>query len=118
MRTCFGKTKTFEVKVGLHQGSALSPLLFIILLDNISKRCPMERTGSQHSRGITTSSRDVVQPTGSAWYADEQGKNGRTGSLERTDSATTTDYGGWTTTKANNSLQIPGKLVTGERRSG
>ena len=43
VRTCFGKTKTFEVKVGLHQGSALSPLLFIILLDDISKRCPMER---------------------------------------------------------------------------
>ena len=43
VRTCFGKTKTFEVKVGLHQGSALNPLLFIILLDYISKRCPMER---------------------------------------------------------------------------
>ena len=73
---------------------------------------------SQYSRGITTSSRDVVQPTGSTWYADEQGKNGSTGSLKRTDSATTTDYGGWTATKANNSLQIPGKLVTGEWRSG
>ena len=43
VRPCFGKTKTFEVKVGLHQGSALSPLLFIILLDYISKRCRMER---------------------------------------------------------------------------
>ena len=43
VRTCFGKTKTFEVKVGLHQGSPLSPLLFIVLLDYISKQCPMER---------------------------------------------------------------------------
>ena len=38
VRTCFGKTKTFEVKVGLHQGTTLSPLLFIILLDYISRR--------------------------------------------------------------------------------
>ena len=36
-----------------------------------------------YSRGITTSSRDVVQPTGSTWYADEQGKNGCTGSLKK-----------------------------------
>lgn len=43
LRTCFGKTKSFPVKVGLHQRSALSPLLFIILLDYISKQCPMER---------------------------------------------------------------------------
>ncbi|CAB4028267.1 RNA-directed DNA polymerase (reverse transcriptase) domain containing [Paramuricea clavata] len=43
VRTCFGKTKAFAVNVGLHQGSALSPLLFIIMLDYISKQCPMER---------------------------------------------------------------------------
>lgn len=42
MRTCFGVTETFQIKVGSHQGSALSPLLFIILLDYIS-------IGNQHS---------------------------------------------------------------------
>ena len=32
-----GSTESFEVKVGLHQGSALSPLLFITVMDVISK---------------------------------------------------------------------------------
>ena len=30
-------TESFEVEVGLHQGSALSPLLFVIILDVISQ---------------------------------------------------------------------------------
>ena len=43
VRTCFGTTEAFEVNVGLHQGSALSPLIFIIILNYINKKCPMER---------------------------------------------------------------------------
>ena len=31
------KNKTFNVKVGLHQGSVLSPLLFIIVLEALSR---------------------------------------------------------------------------------
>ena len=30
-----GKTKGIEIEVGLHQGSALSPLLFVIIIDVI-----------------------------------------------------------------------------------
>ena len=37
VRTLIGSTESFEVKVGLHQISALSPLLFITVMDLISK---------------------------------------------------------------------------------
>ena len=37
VRTDVGMSEWFGVKVGLHQGSALSPLLFIIVMDVISK---------------------------------------------------------------------------------
>ena len=33
VRTVYGNSKGFEVKVGMHQGSALSPLLFVIVMD-------------------------------------------------------------------------------------
>ena len=32
-----GKTKGIEIEVGLHQGSALSPLLFVIIIDVITE---------------------------------------------------------------------------------
>ena len=32
-----GFSKEFEVKVGVHQGSVLSPLLFIIVLEALSR---------------------------------------------------------------------------------
>jgi len=37
VRTVFGNSKGFEVKVGMHQGSALSPLLFVIVMEAISR---------------------------------------------------------------------------------
>ena len=37
VKTRCGKTEYFEVKVGLHQGSALSPLLFIIIMDVLAE---------------------------------------------------------------------------------
>ena len=36
VRTVYGSNKSFEVKVGMHQGSALSPLLFVIVMEAIS----------------------------------------------------------------------------------
>ena len=37
VRTTEGDSKAFNMKVGLHQGSLLSPLLFVIVMDMISR---------------------------------------------------------------------------------
>jgi len=37
VRTVYGNSKGFEVKVGMHQRSALSPLLFVIVMEAISR---------------------------------------------------------------------------------
>jgi len=33
VRTVYGNSSGFEVKVGMHQGSALSPMLFVIVME-------------------------------------------------------------------------------------
>jgi len=38
VRTTEGDSKAFNVKVGLHQGSVLSPLLFVIVMVQALKR--------------------------------------------------------------------------------
>ena len=35
VRTVYGNSKGFKVKVGMHQGSALSPLLLVIVMELI-----------------------------------------------------------------------------------
>ena len=42
VRTTEGDSKAYNVKVGLHQGSVLSPLLFVIVMEMISREL---RTG-------------------------------------------------------------------------
>jgi len=37
IRICDGVTKGFPIKIGLHQGSALSPYLFALIMDDVSK---------------------------------------------------------------------------------
>ena len=37
VRTVYGNSSRFEVKVGMHQGSALSPMLFVIVMEAISR---------------------------------------------------------------------------------
>ena len=39
VRCVIGTTEIFKVKVGLHQGSALSPLLFAVIMDRLTERC-------------------------------------------------------------------------------
>ena len=44
VRSSVGETEGFEVKVGLHQGSALSPFIFNIVMDVITQ--DLRETGS------------------------------------------------------------------------
>jgi len=37
VRTVYGNSNGFEVKVGMHQSSALSPLLFVIVMEALSR---------------------------------------------------------------------------------
>jgi len=37
VKTVYGNSSGFEVNVGMHQGSALSPLLFVIVMEAISR---------------------------------------------------------------------------------
>ena len=39
VRTAEGPTDAFDIQVGLHQGSALSPFLFIVVLDTVTREC-------------------------------------------------------------------------------
>ena len=43
VRTTEGDSKAFNVKVGLHQGSVLSPLLFVIVMEMISRELRAEQ---------------------------------------------------------------------------
>jgi len=36
VRTVYGKSNCFEIKVGLHQGSALSQLLFVTVMEALA----------------------------------------------------------------------------------
>jgi hypothetical protein len=37
VRTCDGDTNDFSIKIGLHQGSALSPYLFALVMDEVTR---------------------------------------------------------------------------------
>jgi len=46
VRTVYGNSSSFELKVRMHQGSVLSPLLFVIFMEGISREFRVPYPGS------------------------------------------------------------------------
>jgi len=46
VRTVYGNSNGSEVKVGMHRGAALSPLLFVIVMEAISREFKWPYPGS------------------------------------------------------------------------
>jgi len=44
--TVYGNSNGFEVKVGMHHGSALSPLLFVMVMEALSREFRVALHGS------------------------------------------------------------------------
>ena len=42
VRCAVGTTESFKVKVGMHQGSALSPFLFVVIMDRLTDKVRRE----------------------------------------------------------------------------
>ena len=47
VRTVYGNSNGFEVKVSMHQGSALSPLLFVMVMEALSREFSSREMGGQ-----------------------------------------------------------------------
>ena len=46
VRTVYGNNSRHEAKVGMHQGSALSPMLFVIIMEAIYRELKLPYPGS------------------------------------------------------------------------
>ena len=61
VRVGMGLSDEFEVKVSVHQGSVLSPLLFIIVLDDLLREMEIfQLTGSRASLSAFTRKRVML----------------------------------------------------------
>ena len=77
IRCAVGTTKSFQVKVGLHQGSALSPFLFAVIMDRITDEVRSEPRWTMLFAGdivICEETREKVEQRLECWrYALERG---------------------------------------------
>jgi len=48
VRTVYGNSNSFQVKVSVHKGTALSPLLFVIVMEALLKYSQLPYQGSCH----------------------------------------------------------------------
>jgi hypothetical protein len=54
VRTCDGDTSDFPIKIGLHQGSALSPFLFALVMDEVTRDTKDEIPHGFHHYTVNT----------------------------------------------------------------
>ena len=75
VRCAVGTTKSFKVKVGLHQGSALSPFLFAVIIDRLTDKVRREPPWTMlfvDNIVIRKETREEVERTLECWrYASE-----------------------------------------------
>ncbi|KAK3509068.1 hypothetical protein QTP70_020206 [Hemibagrus guttatus] len=70
VRCAVGQTEEFKVEVGLHQGSALSPFLFAIVMDQLSEEVRQESPWTMMSANkivICSESREQVEENLERW---------------------------------------------------
>ncbi|KAK3546072.1 hypothetical protein QTP70_019989, partial [Hemibagrus guttatus] len=70
VRCAIGQTEEFKVEVGLHQGSALSPFLFAMVMDQLSEEFRLESTWTMmfaHDIVICSESRKQVEENLKRW---------------------------------------------------
>ncbi|KAK3547216.1 hypothetical protein QTP86_017584 [Hemibagrus guttatus] len=70
VRCAVGQTEEFKVEVGLHQGSALSPFLFAIVMDQLSEEVRQESPGTMMFADdivICSESREQVEENLERW---------------------------------------------------
>ena len=72
IRTVYGNSKSLEVKVGMHQGSALSTLLFVIVMEAISREfsvaLPWELLYADDLAVIAETEEELIKrPTTNVW---------------------------------------------------
>jgi len=65
VRTVYGNSNDFKVKVGMHQGSALSPLLFVMVMEALSREfrvaLPLELLYADDLVVITVTEEDLIK---------------------------------------------------------
>ena len=94
--TTVGETETFEVSVGLHQGSALSPFLFVLVMDVLSKEIRNEELWEllyADDLVITAESEEELQSRVTEWQESLE-RGGLKVNVEKTEVMVSSKEGG------------------------